>query len=395
LHVAVTRRSFLAGTAASLAAGPLITACSAQSTAPAADALTSAASAADAALDQALTRLVGQPDGPPGVAVVVQRGAQPALHRAGAANLAAKAPFQAADSMRLASASKAFSGAVALSLAADGVLSLGDAVGKWLPSLPRAWSKVTLRQLLNHVSGIPDFSATDAFRNALLKALLNPPPPRTLLTYAAPSLKFTPGSKYEYSNSDNIIVGLIVEAATGKPYETELRDRVYKPLGLRFTSLPRDANLPAPFAHGYDVDPPKAPEDVSKQVAAGWSWASGGMLSTPADLNTFIRAYARGATTSAQLHQEQFTFRAGSSEPTGPGENSAGLAIFRYQTSYGTVYGHTGNTLGYTQFVAASGDGTRSAVVAVNAQITPTVHPERFPELRQVYTLAVRAALAG
>jgi D-alanyl-D-alanine carboxypeptidase len=392
--VAVTRRSFLTGTAASLAAGTLAAACSTQSSAPAADALTSAASAADAALNQALSRLVRQPDGPPGIAVVVQRGGQQALHRAGVADLATKAPFQAADSMRLASASKAFSGAVALSLAADGALSLGDTVGKWLPGLPRAWAKVTLRQLLNHVSGIPDFSTTEAFRNALIKSLLKAPAPRTLLSYAAPSLKFAPGSKYEYSNSDNIIVALMAEAVTKKPYETELRERVYKPLGLQHTSLPRDARMPAPFAHGYSVAPPESPEDVSEQIAAGWSWASGGMLSTPADLNTFIRAYARGATTNSQLHQEQFTFRAGSSEPTGPGDNSAGLAIFRYQTIYGTVYGHTGNTPGYTQFAAATGNGTRSAVVAINAQITPGMHPERFTELRQVYSLAVRAALA-
>ncbi len=87
-------------------------------------------------------------------------------------------------------------------------------------------------------------------------------------------------------------------------------------------------------------------------------------------------------------------FRPGSSEPPGPGQNSAGLAIFRYRTKYGTVYGHTGNTLGYTQFVAASKDGMRSAVVSVNAQVTPASHPPRFTDLREVYALAVAAALA-
>jgi D-alanyl-D-alanine carboxypeptidase len=296
--------------------------------------------------------------------------------------------------MRMASVAKAFSGATALSVAADGTLSLGDTIGKWLPGLPQAWWPVALRELLNHTSGVRDFSKTEAFRKALLKSPLKAPPPRALLSYAATSLNFTPGSKYEYSDSDNIIVALMVEAVTGESYESQLSKRVFGPLGLRHTSLPRDAALPVPLIHGYDADPPKAPEDVTHVITAGWSWASGGIVSTPDDANTFIRAYARGDTTNSPLRKEQLVFRTGGSEPPGPGQNSAGLAICRYQTEYGTVYRHTGNTLGYTQFIAASENGTRSAVVSVNAQNTPTVHPEVFAELRQIYALAVCAALA-
>jgi D-alanyl-D-alanine carboxypeptidase len=381
----------LAGTAATAVTGAL----AAGSSALAEDVPVASKSAADAALDRALAALVKQSDGPPGAAALVQRGDHTVLHRAGTADLASGAPIQASDSMRLASVAKAFSGAVALSLAADGTLSLGDTVGKWLPDLPRDWSRVTLSQLLGHTSGIPDFSQTQAFGDALKKSLLKAPPPRVLLSYAGTCLNFAPGSRYQYSNSDNIVVGLMVEAATGKSYESELRQRVSGPLGLQRTSLPRGAGMPAPLIHGYDVAPPHAPEDVTFVVAAGWSWASGGIVATPDDANTFIRAYVRGATTSPPIHQAQFDFRPGSSEPPGPGQNSAGLAIFRYQTRYGTVYGHTGNTLGYTQFVAASGNGSRSLVVSVNSQITPTTNPARFPELRQVYELAVGAALAS
>jgi D-alanyl-D-alanine carboxypeptidase len=142
------------------------------------------------------------------------------------------------------------------------------------------------------------------------------------------------------------------------------------------------------------VAPPQAPEDVTRLFAAGWTWASGGIVSTPADASIFIRAYVRGAATSRSIRGEQFEFRPGRSEPPGPGQNSAGLAIFRYQTRCGTVYGHTGNTPGYTQFVAASASGRRSMVVSANSQITPTTNPERFAELRQIYTRAVCAALA-
>ena len=348
---------------------------------------------ADAALNRALARLVRQPGGPPGIAVVVQRGDRAVLHRAGTANVATGVPIRASDSMRLASVAKAFSGAVALSLVAAGRLSLSDTVGRRLPGLPRAWSRVTLRELLQHTSGIPSY-ITEAFVKALAKSPHKAPRPVVLLSFAPRRLDFTPGSRYEYSNSDNIIVGLMVQAATGKSYERQLRERVFAPLGLKDTSLPRGTALPAPFVHGYKVAPPHPPVDETHEFAAGWAWASGGVVSTPRDANAFIRAYARGATTSPAAHRAQFTFRPGSSDPPGPGRNSAGLAIFRYQTRCGTVYGHTGNTSGYTQFAAATKNGSRSAVVSVNSQITPHINADRFPELRRIYTLAVCAALA-
>jgi D-alanyl-D-alanine carboxypeptidase len=354
-----------------------------------------AARLADAALDRALVRLVGRKGGPSGVAVIVQRRGRPVLHRAGTADLAKSTPLKATDHMRLASVAKAFSGAVALSLVADHNLALSDTVGKWLPRLPVAWSAVTLRQLLQHTSGIPDFSKRKAFQEALVKSLLMPPAPEGLLSYVAhEGLEFTPGSQFRYSNSDNIVIALMVEAATLQPYETELRDRVFMPLGLSRTSLPRGVQVPAPYVHGYEVSPGHTPEDVSELFAAGWTWASGGVISTPADANRFVRAYVRGATTNALTRAAQFKFVAGHSEPPGPGRNSVGLAIFRYQTRCGTVYGHTGNTAGYTQFIAASSSGARSAVVSISAQINPSVDRARFKELRDLYTLAVCAALA-
>jgi D-alanyl-D-alanine carboxypeptidase len=141
------------------------------------------------------------------------------------------------------------------------------------------------------------------------------------------------------------------------------------------------------------VAPPAAPEDVTHVFAAGWAWASGGLVSTPRDANAFVRAYVRGQGLDRKTRAAQLTFIPGSSEPTGPGTNSAGLSLFRYQTRCGTVYGHTGNTAGYTQFVAASRNGRSSTVVSINAQITPHGSPQAFTELRRIYALAVCAAL--
>jgi D-alanyl-D-alanine carboxypeptidase len=368
-----------------------------------ADAAT-AAKGPDAALDRALKKLVNMKGGPPGVIAVVQRRQHREVHTFGVANLKNRKHMRAGDRMRIASAAKAFSGATALSLVSKGVLSLDDTIGDLLSDLPepppRTWSRVTLRQLLNHTSGLPDITKSNALRKALLASPTKAKPPEKLLTYAydlnGGKPLFTPGTKYRYSNSDNIAVALMVEAATGKTYEDQLRKQVYAPLGLRKTSLPSGTELKKPFIHGYDLSE-QPPEDVSEIIAAGWAWASGGIVSTPSDLNTFIRGYVKGKLYNLQTRaQQRRVFEGGRSDPPGPGKNSAGLGIFRYEKKCGTVWGHTGNTFGYTQFIAASPDGKRSATVSINAQITPTVgDPDAFKALRRAEGLAVCAALTA
>jgi D-alanyl-D-alanine carboxypeptidase len=351
-----------------------------------------------AALDGALRSLVARHGGPPGVIAIVQRGQHREVHAFGVRNIKSGLPMHADNRMRIASAAKAFSGAVALSLVNKGKLSLDDTIGKRLPELPAAWSKVTLRQLLNHTSGIPDFSQDPGYRDAALASLKKAPPPEKLLTYVYDEdLLFDPGSRYHYSNSDNVAVALMVEAATGKTYEKQLREQVYGPLGLRNTTLPSGPNLRTPYIHGYDNDPrERPPEDVSELIAAGWAWASGGIVSTPSDLNTFIRGYVGGELFDRRVRaQQRRVFEGGSSEPPGPGENSAGLGVFRYETKCGTVWGHTGNTPGYTQFMAASPNGRRSATVSVNEQLTPKDGAQgAFKALRRAEDRAVCAALA-
>lgn len=353
---------------------------------------------ADAALDRALKDLVAMHGGPPGVIAVVQRGESRKVHTFGVANLGTGRRMGIDDHMRIASASKAFSGAAALSLVSKGALSLNDTIGERLPDLPDEWSEVTLRQLLNHTSGLPDYSKSLRFRKDLLESLTKAPPSEKLLSYVEKKdLRFDPGTEYHYSNSDNIAVALMVESATGRTYEGQLQEQVYGPLGLRMTTLPRGTYLKTPYIHGYDNDPyEQQPEDYSKLTAAGWAWASGGMVSTPADLNTFIRGYVGGELFDLRTRTRQRqVFEGGGSEPPGPGQNSAGLAIFRYETGCGTVWGHTGNTAGYTQFMAASPNGQRSVTVSINSQITPKEGaPGTFKALRHAETRAVCAAMA-
>ncbi|MFI8325601.1 serine hydrolase domain-containing protein [Streptomyces sp. NPDC085529] len=329
-----------------------------------------ATDASDQELRRALADLVAAPGGPPGAIAVLTRDGVRRVYRAGTAEVGTARPPRPHDHMRIASVAKAFSGAVALSLVDRGALRLGDTLGQRLPHLPKAWHAVTLRQLLQHTSGLPDYSKTEGFQTIVRADPRHRFDSRRLLEFAAGlGLAFTPGTRYAYSNSDNIAVALMAEQATGRRYEDLLKELVYRPLDLRDTSLPSGFRLPRPFLHGYATAPGEAPEDVSEAVSASGAWASGGIVSTPADLGAFFGGYAGPALLSPKTRHAQTRFVPGDSQPAGPGTNAAGLGLFRYTTRCGTVLGHTGNTPGYTQFAAATGDGRRTVTVSVTSQV--------------------------
>ncbi|WP_225802150.1 serine hydrolase [Streptomyces sp. NK15101] len=366
------RRRFRAAAAGAVAAAVL----SGAATAPAAAAPPGPAphgpGHGDPALQRALADLVAAPGGPPGAIAVLTRDGVRQVYRAGTAEVGTRRPPRPDDHMRIASVAKAFSGAVALSLVDRKALGLDDTIGGRLPQLPTAWHAVTLRQLLQHTSGLPDFSKSQAFQDIVRADPRHHFDSRHLLDFVADRpLDFQPGSRYAYSNSDNIAVALMAEQATGRSYESLLRQLVYRPLDLTETSLPQGYRLPRPFLHGYSTAPGEPPEDVSEAISASGAWASGGIVSTPADLSRFIGGYAGPELLSPMTrHAQQDFLPGGASQPAGPGANAAGLGVFRYTTRCGTVLGHTGNTPGYTQFAAATRDGRRTVTVSVTSQVT-------------------------
>ncbi|MEU6955729.1 serine hydrolase domain-containing protein [Streptomyces sp. NPDC045714] len=339
----------------------------------------------DPELRRGLQAIVDTPGGPPGAIAVLTAGGRSEVYRAGTSQLGTGRPPRTTDHMRIASTAKAFSGSVALQLAERGALRLDDTLGRQLPRLPAAWHRVTLRQLLNHTSGLPDYTEAPTFIAELTADPRRRFDSRRLLDYVAGDpLRFEPGSAYRYSNSDNIAVALMAEAATGQRYEKLLAELVYRPLGLRDTSLPQGYRLPDPYLHGYAVEPPDAPEDVSTVLGASGVWASGGIVSTPRDLGAFIRGYAGGLGLGPEVRRQQLSFVEGSSEPAGPGRNRAGLAVFSYTTRCGTVYGHTGNFPGYTQFAAGTKDGKRSLTVSLTSQVNSSTNPRLLATLREL-----------
>jgi D-alanyl-D-alanine carboxypeptidase len=348
-------------------------------------------------LDRALDRLVAMPGGPMGAITIVQRGSARTVHRAGVSDRNGRTLIRSTDHMRMASTSKAFSGAVALALVDQGMLSLDDTIGQRLPTLPAAWAPVTLRELLDHTSGLPDFTKNTGYLDTLQR---DPRmlflPHESLLSYVANDpLGFPPGTQFNYSNSDNIAVALMAEQATGRGYDALLASLVFAPLGLKQTSLPDGFRLPAPYLHGYDNEG-RRPQDLSTVASASTVWASGGVVSSPVDANAFARGYVGRRLFGQATQAEQLRLVKGHSEPTGPGANLAGLGIFRYRTRCGTVFGHTGNFPGYTQFLAATLDGTRSVTFSISEQLNEDMTGRQlkvFNALRRAEETAVCATL--
>lgn len=351
----------------------------------------SSTSASSDVLQSAMQELVSTQHGPPGVLTLVAKGdASPTVTTAGVNDVSLHTPITSADITRIASVAKAFSGAAALSLVRDGKLSVNSTVAQSVKGLPKAWGAVTIAQLLQHTGGVPDYIKSPAF---LKKFVADPTytwKPRQLLKFVeSKPLEFTPGTQYAYSDSDNIIIGLIVEQATGKPYAEALIDLVYQPVELASTSLPDTPPMPNPHVNGYSYDEAGAQENVTESVSPSGAWASGGILSNATDLNLFVRAYVSGQLIGQAQHEEQFNFVAGESGPPGPGTNSSGLAVYRYETECGTYYGHTGNFPGYTTFIASTEDGQNSTVVIVNSQINPRSENDMYSKLKKVYEAAV------
>jgi len=341
-----------------------------------------------------LQRLVAAEGGPPGAIATMYRDGHLTVLRAGRSNANRPGAPKPSDHMRIASIAKAFNGAVALHLVDEGRLGLDDTIGQRLSGMPAAWSAVTVRQMLNHTSGLPDYTQSKGFAEQAKKNPRGFVSPQKIIGWVrGEPLEFAPGSDYEYSNTDNIVVGLIVEAVTGSSYAQNLDQIVFGPAGLTQTSFPTKPALPKPFIHGYVVEVGEPPTDVSTFLSPSGAWASGAIVSTPRDLNAFIRADLGLGFFSRAEQEEQMRFvPGGKSSPPGPGQNAAGLALFRYTTKCGTVYGHTGNFPGYVQFAAATADGTRAVTTSLNI---PAPTGRLLAQLRQVQETTVCALLAS
>jgi D-alanyl-D-alanine carboxypeptidase len=308
--------------------------------------------------------------GIPGIAVEIRGPEGSEFLAAGVASLEDERPLIPEDRFRIASVTKAFTAAVVMELVEEGTLSLDDSVEHWAPGLLAEGDSITMRYLLAHTSGLPDYTKDEEFIEAFV-AGEDLPPQRIVSFVSSEPLAFEPGTKYEYSDTDNIVLGMIVEAATGRSYEQELGSRVFEPLGLRASVLPDAPTMPDPHAQGYQYPPESEgagePDDVTTALDPSAAWASGALVSTPSDLSRFFGGLLGGELVGEDELAQMKETLAGEGSPSGPGTKRAGLGIFSYELPCGEVWGHTGQFPGYQAFGAASPDGRGGLAMMANA----------------------------
>ena len=319
-----------------------------------------------AALDEAVDA------GAPGIAVAIRGADGEEFLTSGAASIESEEPIRPDALFRIASVTKSFTAAIVMQLVAEGKLSLDDTVKDLAPGLLAAGDEITVRELLGHTSGLPDYVKSDAFvkRAGAGKSVT---PQQALGFVADEEPEFEPGSEYAYSDSDNIALGLIIEEVTGRSFERELGSRILEPLELDETTLATTLRFPKPHAQGYQYseDGSDEPENVTDiPLDPNGAWASGALISTPGDVSRFFGALLDGDLVPDEQLQEMMATVPGAGSPPGPGTNNAGLGIFGWEVSCGEIWGHTGSWPGFRTLGAASEDGDAAIAVVVNATNT-------------------------
>jgi len=221
-----------------------------------------------------------QKTGVPSASVAVVRdGKIVYLHAYGYANLENKTPAQPAMRYSVGSISKQFTATAILLLQEQGKLSVDDKVAKWVPGLTDG-DKVSIRQLLSHTSGYQDFWPQDY----VMPGMLQPTTAQKILDgWARIPLDFTPGTKWQYSNTNYVIAGLIVEKAAGKPLLSVLQERVFGPLHMASVTNTDEAKLPASDPTGY-MRYALGPLRPAPKEGKGWMFAAGELAMSAEDL---------------------------------------------------------------------------------------------------------------
>ncbi|MEV7027435.1 serine hydrolase domain-containing protein [Kitasatospora sp. NPDC093558] len=317
-------------------------------------------------VQQGLDALV-RDEGVPGALASVRKGdGRTRNYTAGVADLATGAKVPVDGQVRIGSNTKVFTAVVVLQLVGEGKIALDKHVDDYLPGVVRGdgidGRNITVRQLLQHTSGIPNY----------LKADLQPRfyEPRELIDTALRyKAEFTPGERFGYSNTNYVLAGLIAQRVSGRPLAAEIERRIIKPAGLRHTYFPGpgDETIREPHPEGYYRDAPGAPLRDITEIDPSWGWAAGQMISTNSDLNRFFSELLHGGLLQpAQLAEMEKTVPA---ESFGPGAGyGLGLVSKPLPCGGGRYWGHGGCFPGYETRGGVTEDGSAAADIAVTTQ---------------------------
>ena len=294
----------------------------------------------EATLTETILRGMQQAAIPGAIVGVWQDGAPPYVRAFRMRDTASGEPMATNLHMRIGSLTKTFVTTAILQLADKGKLSLDDPISKYIPGVPNG-DAITVRQLAAMRSGL--YNYTDEVVPALASQPQRQWTPRELLdiSFRHPPL-FQPGTEFDYSNTNTVLLGLVVEKVSGQPLHTYIAEHITRVENLDHTTLPTDSTLPAPHARGYTKTPEGKLVDATDWNAS-WGWAAGQMVSTLDDLHVWARSLATGKLLSpaGQREREQFLLA--------PSEGKGSLYGLGLENQNGWI-GHNGNITGYQAY---------------------------------------------
>jgi len=300
----------------------------------------------DPALARQIDEVVSQVgnDRLPGAVVLVARHGETVFRKAyGWADIDRRQPMEAAVSMPIGSVTKQFTAAAIMMLAEEGKLFLTDSVAQHLPEFAPQLRDVSIEQLLTHTSGVPDY--TRQWRFLLLDRGDEISLPDLLGRIKGKSLDFAPGTRFEYSNSNYVLLGAIIEKVSGQPYGKFMEERIFVPLGLGNTAYGGYERAASMRAKGYEADGGKYSKP--KSISMSMAYAAGGLVSTVDDLARWDNAITSGKLLKGESWQRVFSpARLQTGEPSKYGY---GWGLGKLQGA--TAYSHGGEIYGFSSFV--------------------------------------------
>ncbi|MFG2880588.1 serine hydrolase domain-containing protein [Streptomyces sp. NPDC048337] len=281
----------------------------------------------------------------------------------GTADKATGIPIKTDMYTRIGSVTKTFAVTGVLQLVDDGKVRLDAPVSTYLDGVPGG-AHITVRQLAEMRSGLYNYTEDPRWMAALKADPYHAWTPRELLDIAfRHPADFPPGTRWEYSNTNTVLLGLLVEKISGQPLHTYLEQHVFEPAGLDATSLPTGAAIPSPYIHGYtNLTPDGAAVDASS-FNPSWGWAAGAVISTMDDLHAWVPILVSGKLPDGDRLLEPGT----QAErlrmlPTGQHEVGYGLGISEID---GWI-GHTGELPGYETVAFRLPQARATLVIVVN-----------------------------
>ncbi|MFI6758367.1 serine hydrolase domain-containing protein [Micromonospora sp. NPDC050417] len=313
---------------------------------------------------------------------------------AGVADLRTGAPVPADARFRIGSVTKVFTATVVLQLAAEHRVDLDAPVRRYLPGLLTAdYHRLTVRQLLNHTSGLPSPTLPDDIEWALDHRYDRWTPEQIVRQALRNEPVFTPpGSKQQYTNMGYIVAGMLIEKVTGDSYARQIRERITRPLGLRDTYVPgNDPTIRGPHAHGYQT----VTRDGQTTLVDVTNWnqsitpASGDMISTLADLDRFTGALFGGRLLPAAQLDEMFAVPRVHDLDGKPAAYSVGLTAFTLPTGE-VLWVKSGSRYGYSSAIASSRDGAFRLAFSITSTDAKGDAPTSVSEAVIAAALALR-----